>query len=307
MEQKLVSILMPAYNCENYVAQAIEAVLSQTYQNFELIMLDDCSTDSTKKIMDSYSDSRIKRFHNEINLGYLQSSNKLVNYASGDYLTFQDADDLCVPNRLEQLVSFLEQHPNISCVGSNIHKTDQLGNIIHTTNYPVEHDAILSGLLNYHIVMTGSSLMVRQEVLNSIGLYNLYFDRIGSEDTYWFTQIIEKYKVANLQEPLYFYRTNPTSVGFTHKNIKALGGHNISIECFKMRRQGKVDDILNGNYPKADNLMWYIIAKIKLEQQGLTAIKFLFKAVRNHPWSLFNHLRSILSIIKRHYANGNAK
>ncbi|MBL7917984.1 MAG: glycosyltransferase family 2 protein, partial [Bacteroidia bacterium] len=72
MSEQLISILMPAYNCEKFVKQAIESVLDQSYSNFELLIADDCSTDQTKKVIDSYSDQRIKKFHNQVNLGYLK-------------------------------------------------------------------------------------------------------------------------------------------------------------------------------------------------------------------------------------------
>ena len=90
---------MPAYNCEKYIHQAIDSVLNQTHINFELLIADDCSTDTTKQIIDSYKDPRIKTFHNNINLGYLKASNKLFSLCKGSYITFQDADDTSELNR----------------------------------------------------------------------------------------------------------------------------------------------------------------------------------------------------------------
>src|ERR1700752_3454291 len=127
----LVSVIMPAYNCEKYVKKAIDSILNQTYSNFELLIADDCSKDSTKNIIDSYTDNRIKRFHNETNMGYLQASNKLFKECEGDFITFQDADDYSAPNRLELLISFLEKNSSYSCVGSNVIKVDDSDNELY--------------------------------------------------------------------------------------------------------------------------------------------------------------------------------
>ena len=102
----MISVIMPAYNCELYVEMAIKSILEQTYKDFELLIADDASKDNTKKIIDDLAktDSRIKTFHNESNLGYLQASNKLFEKCSGEYITFQDADDFSDVTRFEKLV-----------------------------------------------------------------------------------------------------------------------------------------------------------------------------------------------------------
>ena len=111
--QPLVSILMTAYNREKYIAEAIESVIASTYQNWELIIVDDCSKDKTVEIAKSYEqkDSRIKVYVNEKNLGDYPNRNKAASYAKGKYLKYVDADDLIYPYGLEQLVYYMEQFP----------------------------------------------------------------------------------------------------------------------------------------------------------------------------------------------------
>lgn len=109
----LVSILMTAFNREQYIAEAINSVLKSTYQNWELIILDDASTDKTVEIAKTFAfkDARIKPFVNPSNLGQFKNRNKIVDYAKGKYLKYLDSDDLIYPYGLEQLVFYMEQFP----------------------------------------------------------------------------------------------------------------------------------------------------------------------------------------------------
>jgi glycosyltransferase involved in cell wall biosynthesis len=259
MEAQLISILMPAYNCEKFVKQAIDSILNQSYTHFELLIADDCSTDTTKKIMDSYDDERIKRFHNEKNLGYLKASNKLFKECQGEYITFQDADDYADKDRLKKLKQFLDENSEIACVGSNIVKVDPENKEFYKTKYPLNDDKIRAGFLEYRIVMTGSALMLRNKVIETCGVYNEYFDRIGSKDTYLYSYILEKFKVANLPEHLYYYRANPTSVGFTHKNPKAFVGHNLIVLMYERRLENKLDYISTNEWRNADKYTKFLL------------------------------------------------
>lgn len=255
----LVSVIMPAYNCEKYINQAIDSILNQTYTNFELLIADDASTDKTKSLIDEYTDARIKRFHNKINLGYLKTSNLLFEKCTGDFITFQDADDFADKNRIELLLSFLANRKDYACVGSNIVKLDTQSKELYRSNYPVGDNEIRVGFEEFKVVFTGSALMMRKEVLNVAGFYNDYFDRIGSEDTYMFSLILDHFKVANLKEPLYYYRTNPTSVGASHKNPKAAIGHNLIILMYKRRLRGLVDFIKIKKWNIADKYAKFLL------------------------------------------------
>ncbi|WP_299017518.1 glycosyltransferase family 2 protein [uncultured Polaribacter sp.] len=107
--QPLVSIITPSYNSSDYLSETIKTVLSQSYKNWEMIIVDDCSTDATEKIVNSYleKDSRIKFFKNKINSGPALSRNKAIEYAKGRFISFLDSDDLWIPNKLEKQVEFM--------------------------------------------------------------------------------------------------------------------------------------------------------------------------------------------------------
>ena len=106
----LVSIVMPTYNTAEYITESILSVILQTYQNWELIIVDDCSTDETEKIVNEFSDSRITFHKNECNLGAAASRNKALSLAKGKWIAFLDSDDLWLPNKLEKQINFMKSN-----------------------------------------------------------------------------------------------------------------------------------------------------------------------------------------------------
>lgn len=116
---KKVSILMPMYNSEKYITESINSILNQGYENIELIIVDDGSTDLSIKIVEKYSDSRIKLYKNIENKGLPYTRNKLLNLATGEYIALLDSDDIALENRIKIQVEFLENNKNIDIVGSS--------------------------------------------------------------------------------------------------------------------------------------------------------------------------------------------
>ena len=204
-----ISILMPAYNASLYVELSINAILNQSHENFELLVCDDCSTDNTFEIIKSISDTRVKVFQNNENKGYLQTCNELAELAQGQYITFQDADDLANKNRLSLLLSSLKER-KLDLIGSNVNYVTEHGNIIGRSFYPVHVDT--NYLLNETMPFCGSSILCTKEVYQQIGLYDVAFDRMGAEDFDWVYRAIMQFKAGNLEEPLYSYRMHAASI-----------------------------------------------------------------------------------------------
>ena len=102
----LVSIIMPSWNTERFIAETIQSVLDQTYTNWELIIVDDCSSDNTDDIVASFKDNRIKYFHNEKNSGAALTRNRAMREAQGEWIAFLDSDDLWTPEKLEHQIAF---------------------------------------------------------------------------------------------------------------------------------------------------------------------------------------------------------
>ena len=113
MKKPLVSIMMPAYNAGKYIGRAIESVLAQTYENWELIIVDDCSTDNTYEIAASYKDPRIRIFRNDVNIGPGPSRNEAIKYSRGEWLAYLDADDIWLPQRLERLIKETDEREDL--------------------------------------------------------------------------------------------------------------------------------------------------------------------------------------------------
>ena len=115
-----VSVIMPAYNADKYIKEAIDSILGQTFTDFEFIILNDCSTDRTEEIILSYHDPRIVYLKNEKNLGVAATLNKGLAAAKGEYIARMDADDISLPERFQQQVIFLEEHPQVVALGSAV-------------------------------------------------------------------------------------------------------------------------------------------------------------------------------------------
>jgi len=207
----LVSVIIPAYNCEKFIRQSLDSIINQTYQNLEIIVSDDASKDKTRKIIDGYEDPRIKRFHNDYNLGYLKTWNKLMEEATGEYITFQDADDVSELNRIELLLETILDNPDISVVGSNYHRINSKNQITYSSNLSLDHEDIVVKIPDEFDVL-GSGLMIERVVYSSVGGYNEFFNRIGAEDYYWLLLITKKFRVRNVPNHLYHYRENNNSV-----------------------------------------------------------------------------------------------
>jgi glycosyltransferase involved in cell wall biosynthesis len=116
----MIDILMPVHNCENYVCDAVESMLNQTYQNFRLMVFNDGSTDNTKEILLSYNDNRIRYFESEQNIGCTNALNALLKVSDAKYIARMDADDVSLPNRLELQLNFMESNPDFVLCGSGI-------------------------------------------------------------------------------------------------------------------------------------------------------------------------------------------
>lgn len=126
----LVSIIMPSWNTAKWIGESIESVINQTYKDWELLIVDDCSTDNTDEIVKSYKDDRIKYLKNETNMGAALTRNKALTIAQGEWIAFLDSDDLWVPEKLKKMVSFMKDN-GYSFAYHNYEKIDEDSNPLH--------------------------------------------------------------------------------------------------------------------------------------------------------------------------------
>ena len=204
-----ISVIMPVYNCEAYVKEAINSILNQTFSDFELIIIDDCSTDSTLSIVKSYEDSRIKIVEKEQNTGYTNSLNNAILIAKGKYIARMDGDDISMPERFEQQLQFLENNPEIILCGTGVEIIGEN----RISKYPLNHEMIKIQLC-YNASFYHPTIMIRRLVLLENN-YNKEFE--PAEDYELWTRLVHIGKLANLDEVLLQYRIHQSQTSNVRK------------------------------------------------------------------------------------------
>lgn len=211
-----VSIIMPIYNGEEYLKDAIRSILTQTFSDFELIISDDASTDASWEIAKHFAieDHRIRILRNQYNLGLIGNLNVLLDAANGDYLARQDQDDISTPERLKHQVDFLDKNPEIGLLGTAFHQIDKNGDILLTTYQPMSDTEIRWKIL-FANPFAHTSVMFRHNLLHQYGLR--YSDKYPhSEDYELWIRMLQYTRAANLSEPFVSWRRNEKGISQTH-------------------------------------------------------------------------------------------
>lgn len=208
----LVSISMPAFNAEHYIAEAIESILAQSYQNFELIICDDGSTDATSDIINRYNDPRIVKIFSSKNRGLIATRNEIAQIAKGKYLALLDADDLAFPERLSLQVKFLEDG-NADLCGAD-HWTLNQGTGAIKPSRQRHSNADIQALLAVCSPLCNPAVMGRIEIFRAHPYLKSY---IHAEDYCLWTEIaLAGYKFSNISQKLIVYRLHPTQTSVNH-------------------------------------------------------------------------------------------
>lgn len=240
-----VSVIIPAYNCHELVGQAIQSILDQTHRDLEILISDDGSTDCTRSVIDSFRDDRIKALHNQKNLGYLKTVNRLFGLATGEYICFQDADDWSAPNRIELQLNAITLQSVEAC-GTGIYYTTLKGKNLERIIYPKATGDVRRCILEGLPSACYASILFSRNILKSIGGYREFFVA-GAEDVDWLLRLSEKYEFTNLEAPLYFYRFSPTSITQSTSVLKLKASLKIVREMAVQREAGLIDDLQAGN------------------------------------------------------------
>jgi glycosyltransferase involved in cell wall biosynthesis len=215
-----VSIIMPAYNAEKFIREAIDAILNQTFDDFELIILNDGSTDSTKEIIESYKDDRIVLI-NKKNEGVAKTLNAGLKSAKGRYIWRHDADDISLPRKLEAQFEFLENHPDIALCATQVAFMTERGKVAWNKRQP-KNDWL--GEKNHRIVkfedfnpfspITHGTVLFRSSILESVPSYREAF--ITSEDIDMWLRMMEHAELAVINECLSLHRLSSASATAVH-------------------------------------------------------------------------------------------
>ncbi len=230
-QDPLVSIVLPVYNCENYVSEAIQSILNQTYEKLELIIIDDGSNDNSAAIISSFNDPRIILLR-QSNQGLASALNRGIHVARGRYIARQDQDDISSPRRLAQQMTFMESNPKCVLLGSwaQIMEGDRLVQRFH--RHPVD-DLTLRYQLLFNNPFVHSSIVMRRAALVQVGYYTTNPERQPPEDYELWSRISRVGSIANLGEILVTYREVQGSMSRTihstlKKNLIMLSAENIA-------------------------------------------------------------------------------
>lgn len=206
----LISVLMPVYNCENYVYQAIESILNQTEGNFELLVIDDASTDGTVQVINTIADDRLQLITKTKNTGYTHSLNMGLALAKGKYIARMDGDDISLPTRFQKQLAAFSENPKLIVCGTWF---SLFGAEERNIEHPTDNAEIQMALLRYCCVGHPTVMINRERV----GVDDLIYDPTEepAEDYNLWTRLIAKGEFCNIPEVLLHYRIHASSVSKT--------------------------------------------------------------------------------------------
>lgn len=213
-----VSVVIPAYNAQDYISDAIEGIIGQTYKDIEIIIIDDASIDRTAEIIREYAsrDSRIHIYTNESNLGIGANRTKGIELARGEYICWQDADDISLPDRIDLQVAYLDANPKVGVVGGFMQFFDEDGDGPIRSYCEFDRD-LRKTIFRYNPVAQPAS-MVRRSCYDKVGGYDARLT--VDEDLEMLFRIGEQYEFANIQKVVLRYRQLDSSL--TRSNLKRM-------------------------------------------------------------------------------------
>lgn len=235
-----VTVVMAVYNAEPFLREAVASVLAQSYCDFELIIVDDSSSDGSLAIVESFADQRIRTIRHDSNMGASLSRNDALAGARGELVAIMDADDVCAPTRLERQVAYLDANPTVGLVGCGIYENvDDSGAVLYTSFMPEDNETIQRILLGRWCFLH-SSIMFRKALYERAGGYRKEFE--PAEDHDFILRILEHAEAHNLPERLVRYRLNPnglTVVGHQYVDELRLSAGRLA----RRRRSGQPEDL----------------------------------------------------------------
>ena len=267
MSKPLISVIIPVYNREEFVEEAIQSILDQTIQDFEIIIVDDCSTDESLKVINGIEDNRIKLLVNKIHKGVSVSRNIALNYASGKYIAFMDSDDISRSNRFEKQICYLESNPDVKACGCWL---QCFGKHNHIIKHKANHEEIKAELILRNPMSLGATTVVRESFKD----YRFKKEKLHVEDYDYWVQVAWDCKLANLQEVLYDYRTHKKQVSTEFLEIQREQDIDIKFQLLR-----KIDeDLVKNNTDKISRVLFLKNARNENDyKKTLKILKLLFK------------------------------
>lgn len=243
LEKMLVSVISSVYNCEEYVGEMLDSILAQSFQDWELILVDDASTDKTWKVISAYKDSRIIKIQNDKNVGLTCNLNKALCLAKGKYIIRMDGDDLSEPERFEKQVVFMESNPHVVVSGCNM----QYFGMKHGKTRVEQSDKKLRVNMLFNSVICHPTFIIRKDILDSNSI--VYNEKLKYAQDYNLLYFLMQYgELANLPECLVRYRVHNEQISIMKNEQQK--------QCANYTRKLMLE-LLNIDLSGEEEVCWY--------------------------------------------------
>ncbi len=274
-----VSVVLPVFNARDYVAEALDSLLRQSHEDFELIAVDDGSTDGSGTILDGYAarDLRVRVEHRP-HQGLVATLNAGCKLASGRYIARLDADDVALPERFERQVSFLDRHPDVAALGTGITVVAADGRQLRTVSYPSGHSEIARRLAAT-TPLVHPTVMLRAQPLRDAGGYRSAFT-VAQDHDLWL-RLAERHRLANLSDPLVEYRLHGNQL--TVKHLKAAVMELLAANAATTQRRSQGSDPLDS----VSEITMETLASLGVSAEAVS------DAVRKYAIGLSRSLRAV--------------
>ncbi|BDA72727.1 probable glycosyl transferase [Rivularia sp. IAM M-261] len=274
-----VSVIIPAYNAMRYLPQTLDSVLQQTFTDYEVIIVNDGSSDSIMEWAPQSKDSRI-RLITQSNQGVSAARNTGFVNSQGEYIAFLDADDLWVPEYLEKQVEYLDKYVNVGVVYTWTKLIDELGNSINRIFASHASGMIWKELLTKDVISTGSSAMVRRQCIENVGAFDAQL--AYAEDLDFWLRITQQYEFGVIKEPLVYYRQHPYNVTKNRKKMM----HGLQTVYERAFATAPLDMLYLRNQAYASLFIGF--AWLAIDDKDIkTAIKYRKQAFLHYPFVSF--------------------
>lgn len=297
----LVSVIIPAYNAARYVKQTIESVLSQTYSNIEILVVDDGSIDSTPEIVKQLAsqDSRVVLLQ-QSNAGVAAARNLAIQKSRGEFIAPLDADDIWYPEKLEKQVNcFVQSDETVGLVYTWSVFLDENGQQMSYCQCTQVEGKVLVHLIFENSPGNSSSPLIRRSCLEEVGVYNHQYKEQGAqgcEDWDLYLRIAEKYEFRVVPECLVGYRQIVGSMSFNHASM--VKGYEMIIKGLKQRHPSIPEHLYRWSLA---HFYWYIALKCRGNRDYANTLQYLFHAIRLDYFYLLNaslYLIALFSFLK---------
>ncbi|RTL12959.1 MAG: glycosyltransferase [Neisseriaceae bacterium] len=296
-----ISVVMPVYNAAPYLKESVESILNQTFSDFEFIIIDDCSTDNSYNLLQTYAkkDLRVKLFRNEKNEGLPKTLNLGVSLSSGEYIARMDADDISLPVRLLKQLAFMEKNPTIAMCGSWYAVCDQnLNKKYFIRTLPCESEVIKIYLHLLYNPFGHNTVMIRKDVFSTLQYADSMRDNAEDYDL-WLRMIDAGYELANIPEVFVRYRTSiqsssqifQDSIGRTIRDIHKKYLSRLFGQAFNKELLENHEELIYKS-----KTLYFFLKNIGRYKKHLTLLKQANDKNKVYPPRIFNEVIEQLSI-----------